>query len=186
MMFPRAKKDRFWQCFCLLLAAGSGWLCAETVEFSPTIHEVPRYRHLWEKSPFTVGKPEAEASAPGLEQRFVLTAIAGTAESPVIFVLDRQSLSRTMVSGKANEAGLELVSVQPRHDPRQSWAVIRFGAEQATIKYDSNALATVNSAPDEKAKAPQSSKTQPAQAASTPQNIGKTVRRRPINLSQTP
>lgn len=133
----------------LALAVLLPWPCraGEAEAFAPQSHALDRYRHIWEKSPFVAETPVAKQSA-GLEQRFVLTGVASLSDKPMIFVLDRTSLTRMVVSAERNAQGVQLVSVESNHDPKQAAATIRLGAEQATIRYDVAALQNINAAPE--------------------------------------
>jgi len=123
------------------LACGT---CGAAEPFAPDCYPLDRYEHIWSKSPFVVEAPVVQQSD-GLEKRFALTGIASAGGNPLIFVFDRQSLSRIVVqAGEPNSAQLELVSVSPDMDLHKSSAVVRLGAQQATISYDAAMLANIN------------------------------------------
>lgn len=111
--------------------------------FNPASHHVQRYQHIWEKSPFVTEAPAVQETG-GLSQRFALTGVATLRDQPVIFVLDRSSLSRLVLTTTPNPQGLALVSVDSPSDPKQSRAIIRLGTEQGVIRYDLAALQSVN------------------------------------------
>jgi len=162
---------------------------AETGElFSPSVHQADRYQHIWKKSPFVTETPVVQQSG-GLAERFALTGIAMLQNQPVIFVLDRQSLSRSVITKEPNPSGLALVSVQTNTDPKQSQATIRLGSEQALIHYDLAALQNVNQNPEAAAAkttaANPAAETLQAQAGTNaaPSRVRVIQRPRPIKLS---
>ena len=162
--------------------------------FNPQPLELQRYEHIWKQSPFVVETPVVQKSD-GLEQRFVLTGMASMNSVPVIFLLDRQSLSRIMVvsGGKDNPQDIQLVSLQTNPDPRLASATIRKGSEQGTVRYDPAALQVAAASPPAKPGTPAepaSSPPVPAAspvAGSTPAPAApvpvKFIRRPPINLT---
>jgi len=108
--------------------------------FTPDRYEIERYGHIWERSPFVIETKVVEESA-GLAERFALTGIAEIGGSPVVFLLDRASLSRVAVGGGRPHQGLEIVSIDQHPNPKDSSVVIRMGAEQASLRFDSETLA---------------------------------------------
>lgn len=110
--------------------------------FEPNAHAVQRYEHIWHRSPFVVETKIVEESA-GLAQRFALTGVGVIGDAPFAFLLDRNSGQRVMVSNKANQHNLELVSVDHQSDVRNSSAVIRQGGEQASLRFEREFLTTM-------------------------------------------
>lgn len=107
--------------------------------YAPKAFEIGRYEHIWQQFPFVVETPVVPQSA-GLEQRFVLTGVATLNSAPVVFVLDRRSLSRVIVTQTKNAQNIQLIAVQPNVDPQKASATIQVGTEQAVIHYDLAAL----------------------------------------------
>jgi len=158
------------------------WAGDPAAAFNPATHPVERYQHIWEKSPFVTEAPVVRESG-GLAQRFLLTGVASLQNQPVIFVLDRQSLSRLVVTGVRNQQGLELVSVESQTDPKQSCATIRLGTEQAVIRYDPAALQGVNQLPETQKTTGAGPATAPAPANAAPRAVKVIKRSKPINLA---
>ncbi|MEI6337372.1 MAG: hypothetical protein WCQ57_02165 [Verrucomicrobiota bacterium] len=168
----------------LLALSGRILLASDAGEaFNPAVHPAQRYQHIWEKSPFVTAAPVVQESG-GLAQRFALTGVASVQNQPVIFVLDRQSLSRLVVTGVRNQQGLELVSVENQTDPEQSRATIRLGMEQTVIRYDVAALQGVNPLSENPKPAPADAAVTSMQAAPKPAPRGvRVITRKPINLT---
>ncbi len=114
--------------------------------FAPSKYDAERYRHIWEKSPFVTEAPAALQQSAGLAQRFILTGAASLQDQPIIFVLDRTSLTRLMVTKEVNQQGLVLVSLKEEANPQKSQATIRLGSEEGVIRYDPAAVLSVNKA----------------------------------------
>ncbi len=163
--------------------------------FAPPANPAERYRSVWEKSPFVAETPAtAQKQGPGLSQRFVLAGMATLNDEPLIFVLDRQSLARIVVTKKSGAAGLQLVSIDSNTDPKQASATVRLGAEQDVIRYDLAALQSVTQSADQseaKSPSPVPSATPegvlPISSGTKPQNSPAPPRparviKRPINL----
>jgi len=107
--------------------------------FQPETYPLERYQPIWERSPFVVETKIVDESA-GLAQRFALTGVAMMAGAPVAFLLDRSSLARIMVTPGRDSQGIELLSVDQQSDVRNSSAVIKLGAEQASLRFDADSL----------------------------------------------
>jgi len=153
--------------------------------FDPATVPVERYRAMWEKSPF-VAETSAAPKSGGLAERYVLAGMASIQNEPVIFVLDRQSLSRLVVTRTPNPDGLALVSLDDGSAPKLARVTIRLGDEQGVIRYDPAALDSVNQAQTAATNVPVPSET--AQAAiegKTPPPRGSRIiiRKKKINLS---
>ncbi len=114
-------------------------LAAEEPPFQPQQAQLERYEMIWKRSPFVVETKIVEESA-GLAQRFALTGVAVIDGAPVAFLLDRSSLSRMILAPGRTSGGIELVSVDQQSNARNSSAVIRLGAEQASLRFDSETL----------------------------------------------
>lgn len=121
--------------------------------YAPSNVELSRYEHIWQRSPFVVETQVVEESA-GLAQRFALTGVAMINRSPVVFLLDRNSLARVVVSETRPAQGIELISVDQQTDARNSSAVIKLGAEQASLRFDSDFLASTGASGGEAAAIP--------------------------------
>jgi hypothetical protein len=125
-------------CTLLLLGKSTG-SAQEEPPFQPEIHPLERYQRIWERSPFVVETKIVEESA-WLAQRFALTGMAMIDGAPVAFLLDRNSLARIIVAPDRAPQGIELVSVDQQPDARNSSAVIKLGAEQASLRFDAESL----------------------------------------------
>ncbi len=118
-----------------LCCVGAAW-AQDVPEFSPALHGIERYEHIWEQSPFVV-ETQVIAESEGLGKRYSLTGLGSVGDVPVAFLLNKESLERFSVAeGETTDDGLELVSIELDRDPRQSKATIRLGAEQAAVGYD--------------------------------------------------
>jgi len=125
---------------CTLVLFGKSTATAqEEPPFQPATHALERYQRIWERSPFVVETKIVEESA-GLAQRFALTGMAMIDGAPVAFLLDRNSLARIIVAPGRESQGIELVSVDQQSDARNSSAVIKLGAEQASLRFDAESL----------------------------------------------
>lgn len=115
--------------------------------FQPEIVEVERYKALWERRPFSPPTPAvSEAPTDGVEQQFALGGLLKVADSWIAFVLDRKSLQRHSVTEVGNEAGLQLVSVEEKDDPKTSSVVLRSGTRTGVVRYDQSLLNAANQA----------------------------------------
>lgn len=142
--------------------------------YSPQTRDVDRYHLIWERSPFVVGQP-ATASE-GSVGRFALTGMAALQDEPVVFVLDRKSLSRVMVTREPNSMGMSLVLVQRDADPLKSEAIIRVGPEQIRIAYDPEAMKTPDVSPAQPSQQTVSANEASAPASGVPRPA-RTIRR---------
>lgn len=113
--------------------------------FEPIDHPLDRYAVIWERAPFVIETKIVEESA-GLAQRFALTGVAMVDGAPVAFLLDRSTLARIIVAPGRTSQGIELLSVDQQSNVRNSSAVIKLGAEQASLRFDTESLQVSNGA----------------------------------------
>ncbi len=111
--------------------------------------EIGQFQFLLDRSPFSL--PTAEESSP-LADRFSLTGAVGLDGEALVFVLDKNTQTRHMVSKEPNSENIGLVEFLPDPDPRRMRATIRVNGEIATISYaeptaDPNAMASGHMAP---------------------------------------
>lgn len=94
--------------------------------------EISAFQFLLDRSPFSL--PTAEESSP-LADRFSLTGAVALDGEPLVFLLDKTTQTRQMVSKKMNQQNIQLVEYLPDPDPRHMRATIRVNGELATISY---------------------------------------------------
>jgi len=127
----------------LLSAITSGVLPAATDVSIEAPWGKPRtlaaFRSLLDRSPFSL--PTAEESSP-LAERFSLTGAADLNGDPLVFVLDRTSQNRQMLSKKPNAQNMSLLEYLPNPDPRKMKATIQVDGQVATISYNEPAAQT--------------------------------------------
>lgn len=94
--------------------------------------EMAAFQSLLDRSPFSL--PTAEESSP-LADRFSLTGAADLDGDPMVFVLDRTTQTRQMLSKIPNSQKMSLLEYLPDPDPRKMRATIRVDGQVATIAY---------------------------------------------------
>ncbi|TSA35704.1 MAG: hypothetical protein D4R65_03810 [Verrucomicrobiaceae bacterium] len=94
--------------------------------------EISTFQFLLDRSPFSL--PTAEESSP-LADRYSLTGAVALDGEPLVFLLDKTTQTRQMVSKKMNQQNIQLVEYLPDPDPRHMRATIRVNGELATIAY---------------------------------------------------
>lgn len=116
----------------------------EPVDFVPETHELAYYRAIWEKSPFVARTADAAQQGPALAQRFALTGLATLGDRQLIFLLDRNTLTRVVVGNGKDQLGIQVVSIQNADRLKESAVTIRLGNEEATLKYDPGVAQVAN------------------------------------------
>ncbi len=104
----------------------------EDVEPWAAPRELSAFQSLLDRSPFSL--PTAEESSP-LAERYALTGAVAIDGDPIVFIMDRTTQARHMLSKKVNEQNMSLVEYLPDPDARRMRATIRVGEEVATIAY---------------------------------------------------
>ncbi len=94
--------------------------------------ELGAFQALLDRSPFSL--PTAEESSP-LADRYTLTGAMRLDGEALVFVLDKNTQVRHMVSKVPNKENIALVEYLPAPDPRQMRATIKVNGEIATITY---------------------------------------------------
>ena len=91
-----------------------------------------RFQFLLDRSPFSL--PTAEESSP-VAERYTLTGAVSINGDPLVFVLDKTSQERHMLSKTPNKLDMALVDYMPDPDPRRMHATIKVSGQLATISY---------------------------------------------------
>ena len=94
--------------------------------------DISAFQALLDRSPFSL--PTAEESSP-LAERYSLTGAAALDGEALVFVLDKTTQERHILSKQTNKQNMGLVEYLPDPDPRRMRATIRVNGEIATISY---------------------------------------------------
>lgn len=117
----------------LLSAAASTALLAEDApERWTQPRELGAFQFLLERSPFSL--PTAEESSP-LTDRYAITGAVSINGDPLVFVMDRNTQERHMITKTTPKADVNLVEFLPDPDPRRMRATIRVNGQVATLSY---------------------------------------------------
>lgn len=122
--------------FLLLAAAAITLATASEGDPWAQPREFSKFQFLMDRSPFSL--PTAEESSP-LADRFTLTGAVAFDGDALVFVLDKTTQERHMLSKTPNKQSMSLVEYLPNPDPRQMRATIRVEGQIATISYSENA-----------------------------------------------
>lgn len=128
----------FSRVFIFAVVLGAVFAQNETPWTEP--RELSRFQFLLDRSPFSL--PTAEESSP-LADRYTLTGAVAFDGNPVVFVLDKTTQERQMVTKTPNKQNIALVEYLPDPDPRHMRATIRVNGQVATISYVEQAVAQV-------------------------------------------
>lgn len=102
------------------------WLAPRNIE---------AFQALFSRSPFSL--PTAEESS-SLTDRYMLTGAMVLDGEPMVFIFDRTTQLRQMLSKKPNDQGLSLIEYVPEPDSKSLRATIRAGTEVATLSFVSS------------------------------------------------
>jgi len=116
--------------FIFAMVLGSVMAQSESPWTQP--RDLSQFQFLLDRSPFSL--PTAEESSP-LADRFSLTGAVAFDGEPVVFVLDKTTQERHMLSKTPNSKNMGLVEYLPDPDPRHMRATIRVDGQIATISY---------------------------------------------------
>lgn len=94
--------------------------------------DLAQFQFLLDRSPFSL--PTAEESSP-LADRYTLTGVASIDGEAMVFILDKTTQERHMISKAPNKLDMGLVEYLPDPDPRRMRATIKINGQIATISY---------------------------------------------------
>ena len=94
--------------------------------------DIAAFQSLLARSPFSL--PTAEESSP-LAERFSLTGAVDINGETMVFVIDRTTQARQMLSKKPNQR-MSLVEYLPNLDPRKMKAIVQVDGQIATIAFN--------------------------------------------------
>ncbi|HEY5792118.1 MAG TPA: hypothetical protein VIS74_02395 [Chthoniobacterales bacterium] len=168
--------------FFALLAGANGRAGSA---YDPEIYSADRYEQIWTRRPFSPATPDGTGPSQGIEQQYALAGLIKMADQWVAFVLDRKTLERQAVSATANEANMQLVSVQEQADPRNSTIVLKAGSQSGTLRFDPALLSSTNApvpANPEGSPKPSAAVTAEPAPASGPPSPTRVIRRTLVHL----
>lgn len=122
----------------LIFSMVLGTLLAQSDDPWAQPRDIARFQFLVDRSPFSL--PTAEESSP-LADRFTLTGAMSLNGEPQIFVLDKTTQERHLLSKTPNKLNMGLVEYLPDPDPRHMRATIRVNDQTATITFSDTAAA---------------------------------------------
>ena len=92
--------------------------------------DISRFQFLLDRSPFSL--PTAEESSP-IADRYALTGMVSINGEPMVFVLDKTTQERHMLTKTPNKLDMGLVDYLPDPDPRRMHATIKISGQTATL-----------------------------------------------------
>ena len=121
----------------LFLLVSTSWIVAAENASSPDApwlkaRSMTDFQFLLDRSPFSL--PTAEESAP-MADRFFLTGAATLNEEPVVFVIDKNTQTRHMLSKTPILGDNALLEFLPDVDPKKMKATIRIEGQVTTVQY---------------------------------------------------
>ena len=94
--------------------------------------DLSQFQFLLDRSPFSL--PTAEESSP-IADRYTLTGVVSINGEPMVFVLDKTTQERHMITKTPNKLDMGLVDYLPDPDPRRMHATIKINGQIATLSY---------------------------------------------------
>jgi hypothetical protein len=101
----------------------------------PKGYSVERYRHLWERNPFTFVTPVAALPQPGVFDKLVLLSWLKDGGNYIIFVQNTETNEVRKIGTQPDINNLRLVEVRANQNTRLVEAVISNGQEEGRIKF---------------------------------------------------
>ena len=148
--------------------------------------DLSQFQFLLDRSPFCL--PTVEESSP-IADRYTLTGAVSLDGEPMVFVLDKTTQERHMISKTPNKLDMKLVEYLPDPDPRHMRATVNIGGQVATLTF-AEPVAQPPGAPQNTGMAPPPTQhptavVNPPMQSSNPQVPRRVIRRRIIS-SQPP
>lgn len=118
----------------ILLGSQAALLAAEGEVVAPWLEprSIEKFQSILTRSPFSL--PTAEESAPAAD-RFFLTGAATINNAPVVFILDKNTQTRHMLSKNPNAQNNVLIEFQGGSDPKKMTARVRIEGQETLIHY---------------------------------------------------
>jgi len=166
--------------FALVAAVSSAAAGAQADAPWAMPRKISAFQFLLDRSPFSL--PTAEESSP-LADRFSLTGAVALDGEALVFVLDKTTQTRYMLSKIANKQNMGLVEYLSDPDPRHMRATIRVDGQVATIAY-----AEPNAQPQQMQQMQQPVGSQANRVVQPQQPVGSHVNRvvQPQQMQQSP
>lgn len=98
-----------------------------------------QFEFLMQRSPFSL--PTAEEKSPSAD-RYSITGAASWDGQQRIFVVDKTSQERLVISNEPNRLNMSLLEFLPDGDPRRMRARVKIGSEVATLEFAEMAAAS--------------------------------------------
>ena len=147
------------------------------------------FEDVTKRSPFSL--PTAEEKSP-LSDRYVVTGAASWDGTQRVFLMDKNSQERHIITTGPGPQAMELLEFMPSADPRQMKARVRIGQEVATLGFEAAApTEPVQAAAMQNIGQPQqppnpNANINPANAQNTVTPVRRIIRRRVISATPAP
>jgi hypothetical protein len=146
--------SRLCSLFILTVLSGVGSWVGKASDDAPVGYKSDRYQQLWERNPFTIVTPVAQAEQPKAFDKYVLVSWLNDGGKDVVFVQNTETNEVQKITKDPNANSFRLLAIHKAADPKNAEVVLSNGTEEGSVKFRSDVVAP--------APAPQAPAQQPA------------------------
>jgi hypothetical protein len=143
----------------------AGSLAATASDDVPVGYKPERYQQVWERNPFTIVTPVAQAVQPKAFDKFVLVSWLNDGGNDVVFIQNIETNEVQKITKDPNANSFRLVGIRKAPDPKDAEVVLSNGTEQGSVKFR---LETVTAGPQQGTPTAGGPNPVPGQAVPTP------------------
>jgi hypothetical protein len=130
-------------------------LSLQAIAQDPVGFKVDRYKHLWERNPFTLVTPVVTQAQPGAFDKFVLESWTKEGAADAILVQNTENNEVQKITSKPNQNHLRLIRLDlnprenpntngPTIDPKHVEAIISDGSTQGSVHFKIDSEGSAN------------------------------------------
>jgi hypothetical protein len=124
---------RFLFILTILSAIGGGAVTA--ADDVPAGYKADRYQQIWERNPFTIVTPVAQAVQPKVFDKLVLLSWLNDGGNDVVFVQNIETNEVQKITKDPNSNRFRLVAIHKAADPKDADVVLSNGTEEGPVKF---------------------------------------------------
>ena len=121
--------------FILTILSGAGTLVATASDDAPVGYKADRYQKVWERNPFTIVTPVAQAVQPKAFDKYFLASWLNDGGRDVVFVQNTETNEVQRITTDPNSNGFRLLAIHKDADPKNAEVLLSNGTEEGTVKF---------------------------------------------------
>jgi len=117
-----------------ILSAIYTWVATASDDV-PVGYKADRYQKIWERNPFTIVTPVAQAAQPKVFDKYFLASWLNDGGKDVVFVQNTETNEVQRITTDPNSNGFRLLAIHKAADPKNAEVLLSNGTEEGSVKF---------------------------------------------------